>query len=234
MNNEKKYFDTNRQNWNKRTDIHFNSQFYDVKNFLNSKNSLNDIELIELGDLKGKKLLHLQCHFGLDTLSLANMGAKVTGIDFSENAITKANELKEIMNLNAQFICCNVYDIKEHLHEKFDVIFTSYGTIGWLPHINKWAEIISYFLRSGGKFLIVEFHPYIWMFDDKFEKIKYSYFHEISPIVETVENTYTDGDEKINMTQYSWNHTISDVISALISKGLIINSFLEYNYSPYN
>lgn len=234
MNDYHKYFEANKKNWNKRTAIHFKSDFYAVDNFLKTKNSLNNIELTEIGDVQGKELLHLQCHFGQDTLSFAKLGAKVTGVDFSEEAIRKGEELRSAMNLDAEFICSNIYDLKNNLEKKFDIIFTSYGTIGWLPDIQEWAKVVSYFLKPGGTFLIVDFHPFIWMLDDDFEKIKYDYFHSDDPLEEKPDKTYTDGDDEINLVQYSWNHTISDLINSLIGEDLKIRSFKEYNYSPYN
>lgn len=233
-NKYQEYFAANKSNWNKRVSVHINSEFYNAKKFLSDKNSLNNIELDELGDITGKSVLHLQCHFGQDTLSLANLGAEVTGVDFSENAIQEANSLAKEIDIKAKFICSNIYDLKEKLDEKFDIVFTSYGTIGWLPDINKWANIVSHFLKPGGKFLIADFHPFIWMFDDNFEKFQYSYFHDEAPIEEILEETYTDGDSKINLKQFSWNHPLSDVTNSLINNGLDIISLKEYNYSPYN
>ncbi len=234
MNDETKYFKANRALWNKRVDINYNSEFYENDNFLLNKNSLKSIELDHLGDIKGKNILHLQCHFGQDTLSLVNLGANVTGIDFSDKAIEKAKFLSAQTNLKAEFLCSNIYDLKNQLDKKFDIVFTSYGTIGWLPDINKWAKIVSHFLKPGGKFLIVEFHPFIWMFDENIEFIKYPYFHTNEPIAESIEGTYSDRNADIKMVEYGWNHTISDVIGALIKNGLQICSFCEYPYSPYN
>jgi SAM-dependent methyltransferase len=234
MINYNKYFETNKLLWNKRVDINFNSKFYDKKKFKETKNSLNSIELNELGDITGKSILHLQCHFGQDTLSLSKLEAKVTGVDFSEEAIKKAKELSKEMNLPAKFICSNIYDLKESLNEKFDIVFTSYGTIGWLPDINKWANIVSHFLRPNGKFLIVEFHPFIWTLDHNFEKIYYSYFHDDEPIAETLKGTYADREADIEMLEYGWNHSLSDVINSLIDEDLEILSFKEFPFSPYN
>ncbi len=234
MNNFQKFFDANKFLWNKRVEIHYESEFYNKDRFLESKNSLNSIELNDLGDITGKDLLHLQCHFGQDTLSLANLGANVTGVDFSELAIEKAKLLAKKTNLKSNFICSNIYNLKENLIGKFDIVFTSYGTIGWLPDINKWADIVSHFLKPNGEFLIVEFHPYIWMFDKEFEHLKHSYFHTDEPIEEEMEGTYTDRNAKIKMVEYGWNHTLSDVTTALIENGLQIKSFKEFNYSPYN
>lgn len=229
-----KYFEANKAIWNKRVSINYDSEFYGNDKFLETKNSLNSIELELLGDVIGKDILHLQCHFGQDTLSLANLGANVTGVDFSEEAIKKAKFLAHETNLNASFICSNIYDLKDSLDKKFDIVFTSYGTIGWLPDISKWAEIVSCFLKPGGKFIIAEFHPFIWMFDEDFEYIKYSYFHTDEPIEETIEGTYSDRNADIKMVEYGWNHTLADVTNALILNGLEINSLNEFTYSPYN
>ena len=234
MTNNEKYFKANKALWNKRVEIHYNSEFYNKENFLKTKNSLNSIELRELGNISGKNILHLQCHFGQDTLSMANLGANVTGVDFSEEAIKKAEELGKETNLQAKFICSNIYDLKDCLNEKFDIVFSSYGTIGWLPDINKWGEIVSYFLKPSGQFLFVEFHPFIWMLDDNFENLKYPYFHTDDPIEEISEGTYTDRNADIKMVEYGWNHSLSDVTNSLISNGLSIKSLNEHNYSPYN
>lgn len=230
---ELNYIEANKELWNQRTDAHFKSDFYDVPAFIEGKNSLNPIELELLGDVKGKSILHLQCHFGQDTLTLARMGANVTGIDLSDNAIEKANELAAELNLNATFICSNIYDLKENLQGKFDIVFTSYGTIGWLPDLKNWAEIISCFLKPGGEFIMADFHPVLWMFDDNFKYIQYSYFNK-EIIIEEEEGTYADRSADIKMKSYSWNHSSSEVINSLIDAGLMLNSFDEYDYSPYN
>ncbi len=234
MSDNNKYYDANREIWNKRVEINYNSDFYANDKFVQTKNSLRKIELDLLGNLRGKEVLHLQCHFGQDTLSLANFGANVTGVDFSEKAIEKAKHLAKISNLNASFICSNIYDLPSILNNKFDLIFTSYGTIGWLQNIEKWGEIVSHFLKPSGKFLIVEFHPFIWMFDEEIEFIKYSYFHTQEPIEEITNGTYSDRNADIKMVEYGWNHTLSDVVESLIKNDLQINSIKEYNYSPYN
>ncbi|HNU87071.1 MAG TPA: class I SAM-dependent methyltransferase, partial [Ferruginibacter sp.] len=153
------YFEENKKSWNKRTGVHKDSAFYDLDGFKKGTSSLTKIELNELGDVKGKTLLHLQCHFGMDTMSWEREGAIVTGVDLSDEAIKLANEVKNELGLKAQFICSNVYDLKEHLDKKFDIVFTSYGTIGWLPDLDKWADTVSYFLKPGGTFYIVDFHP---------------------------------------------------------------------------
>ncbi|RLD65553.1 MAG: SAM-dependent methyltransferase [Bacteroidetes bacterium] len=227
------YIDKNRDSWNKKTEYHINSDFYDMRGFMKGKTSLNQIELALLGDIKNKSLLHLQCHFGQDTLSLARMGAKVTGIDLSDKAIESAIKINNQLQLEAEFICCDIYDLPNSLNKRFDIVFTSYGTIGWLPDMDKWAKIVSSFLKPEGKFVFAEFHPVVWMFDDNFSKIAYNYFND-GPIEETFTGTYADKDAPIEQETVFWNHGMSEVINSLITSGLEIKKLNEYDYSPYN
>ncbi|QYJ67803.1 class I SAM-dependent methyltransferase [Flavobacterium litorale] len=233
MENENNYLLVNKAAWNSKTAVHINSDFYDMPSFLKGKSSLNSIELELLGDVKGKKILHLQCHFGQDTLSLARMGAIVTGVDLSDKAIEKAQELSETLNIAGRFICCDVYSLPEHLDEEFDIVFTSYGTIGWLPDMEKWASIVSRYLKPKGQFIFADFHPVVWMFDDAFTDIAYSYFNK-QTIFETIAGSYTDNDADISTDIISWNHSIADVLSNLLKKGLQLKEFKEYDYSPYD
>jgi len=233
MKSEHNYIEINKQSWNKRTVSHLKSDFYDVEGFLNGKSSLNEIELNLLGDVKGKSILHLQCHFGQDTISLGRLGANVTGIDLSDKAIESANNLSEKANIEATFICCSVYDLPNHLNEQFDIVFTSYGTIGWLPDIDKWAEIISKYLKPNGKFIFAEFHPVVWMFDEDFKDIKYRYFNS-EAIIETESRTYADKEAEINQECITWNHGIGEVVNSLLKNNIEINSLMEYDYSPYD
>ncbi len=227
------YQEINRNLWNNKTDIHIDSEFYDNKTFIDGRNSLNSIELELLGNIKGKSVLHLQCHFGQDTISLNRLGANVTGVDLSDKAIERAKEIATKTNSDAKFICCDIYDLPKYLDEKFDIVFTSYGTIGWLPDLDKWAKIISKFLKPNGKFIFVEFHPVVWMFDDNFTKVEYNYFKD-EPIIETEVGTYADLNAPLVQESVSWNHSISEVLNSLIQNGLEIYSMNEYDYSPYN
>jgi 2-polyprenyl-3-methyl-5-hydroxy-6-metoxy-1,4-benzoquinol methylase len=227
------YAEINRSLWNGKTEIHIKSDFYDVDGFKKGKSSLNYIELEALGDVKGKSLLHLQCHFGLDSLSWSRLGAKVTGIDLSDKSIETAKQLNAELGLDAEFICSNVYDIKNVLDKKFDIVFTSYGAIGWLPDLDKWAEIISHFLKPGGMFFMIEFHPFIWIFDEKYEKIQYSYFN-LEAIIEESSGTYTNRDAEFKHLSYGWNHPLSETIGSLLKHNLKLESFEEYPLSVYN
>ena len=233
MNNSESYIDINKQLWDKKTPFHTASAFYDNESFINGKNSLKVIETDLLGDINNKTILHLQCHFGQDTLSMARMGATVTGIDFSVAAIAEARKLNDTLSLNATFICADVYHLPASLHYRHDIVFSSYGTIVWLPDIKKWATAIASCLRPGGRFIFVETHPLALMFDDDFTAIKYSYF-DTGVIVETEVGTYADRAADIHMKSMTWNHSLSDVMQALINAGLSISHFQEYNYSEQN
>jgi SAM-dependent methyltransferase len=244
MEDYNQYFEANKELWNQRTAVHKDSTFYDVAGFKAGANSLTPIELKEVGDVKGKSLLHLQCHFGLDTMSWSRLGAKCTGVDISDDAIKLAKEINDELKLDAKFVCCNLYDLHPQNTEsskapplegfgEADIVLTSYGTIGWLPDLDKWAAIISHFLKPGGLFYIAEFHPVVWMFDDEFTHIKY-YYDNRELIVMENQPTYTGDTNAINGKEYSWNHSISEVLNALINAGLQIEQFNEHMYSPYS
>ena len=233
MNSKLNYLEINRKSWNDITDAHLKSEFYDLDGFLKGKTSLNSIELDLLGDLNGKRILHLQCHFGQDSISLGRLGAEVTGVDFSDKAIESARQIAKDTHSNAKFICCDIYDLPNHLDQEFDIVFTSYGTIAWLPDLDKWAKIVSKFLKPGGQFVFVEFHPVVWMFDDNFEKISYRYFNS-GAIAETESGTYADKKADIRKSYIMWNHGIAEVLNSLLKNGLEVLSFDEFDYSPYN
>jgi 2-polyprenyl-3-methyl-5-hydroxy-6-metoxy-1,4-benzoquinol methylase len=232
MENNEQYFEANRNLWNQRTAVHKDSSFYNLAGFKKGETILTPIELNELGDVNGKSLLHLQCHFGMDSLNWARLGATVTGVDLSDKAIEEAKLLNDELGLNAKFICCNVYDLEQHLDEQFDIVFASYGVVGWLPDLDKWATIISKYIKPGGIFYLAEFHPVVWMFDDEFTHIQYSYENRELIVTEN-DGSYTDRKATITGKEYSWNHSLSEVLNALIKSGLKIELFNEFMYSPY-
>jgi len=227
------YFEANRQCWNLRTEVHKTSDFYDVEGWKQGRTSLTGIELSEVGPVAGKKLLHLQCHFGQDTLSWARMGARVTGCDLSDKAIALARQLTRECNLKGRFVCCNVYDLPQHLKGKFDVVFTSFGVVGWLPDLDRWAAVIARFLKKGGIFYLAEFHPVVWMLDEGMEFIKYAY-HNAGVIQTEQVGTYADRYAGIEYTEYGWNHSLSEVINSLLRHGLQLEFLNEYPYSPFD
>ena len=233
MNGPLNYIEVNKALWDAKTKHHTDSAFYDTDSFLKGRSSLNDIELGLLGDVSGKTILHLQCHFGQDTLSLARVGAITTGVDFSIEAINKARELNKQLGLSAEFVCTDIYELPGALDKQFDIVYTSYGVIGWLPDMHRWAQIVARYLKPGGRFVFVEFHPVVWMFNSEFSFVQYSYFNR-DAIVETISGTYADRDAPVKHVEIGWNHDLSEVIQNLIAAGLRIDAFKEYDYSPYN
>lgn len=227
------YKEINREQWNQRVEPHVESEFYGVADFINGQSSLKETEIALLGDIKGKRILHLQCHFGQDSISMARMGASVVGADLSDKAIDKARELAELTQADATFVCCDLFDLPQHLEGEFDIVFTSYGTVGWLPDLDRWASVIQHFLKPGGKFVFVEFHPVVWMFDDDFQKVGYRYFKS-DPIVETASGTYADREAAIRTTSVSWNHGMSEVIGSLLRHGIQLQDLQEYDFANYD
>jgi len=221
------YLNINKQAWDKRTKVHVGSKFYDIEAFKEGKSSLNAIELEQVGNVEGKKLLHLQCHFGQDTLSWARQGAIVTGVDLSTEAIEQANTLKSALNIDATFVANDIYQFGDENTEEFDIVFTSYGVLCWLPDLSLWAKTVASSLAKGGEFHLVEFHSFHDLLSG------YSYFPQSEPDIED-EGTYTENCDGTKSTMATWAHSLSEVINALISAGLIIEHFQEHPYSPYD
>ena len=221
------YFEMNRMAWDKRTQVHLKSDFYDLDGFLRGNSSLREIELSEIGDIQGKRLLHLQCHFGLDTLSWARMGAQCTGVDISPVAIDNAREIQKQTGLEASFHCCNLYDFQAEAPQSFDIVFTSYGALCWLPDIDRWAQLVADNLAPGGTFYLVEFHPIYDLLSG------FSYFTEVAPDIEE-EGTYTENGKDALAQMATWAHPISSVVSALVNQGIQIQQLKEFPFSPYN
>ena len=228
------FFKVNKDTWNKKVGIHAASEFYDVKGFKEGASTLNHYELDELGDVSGKSLLHLQCHFGLDTLSWSRLGAKCTGIDLSDEAIKKAKALNDELDLDAVFIESNLYDVPRNVKGEFDIVFTSYGVVGWLPDLKTWGEIIASRLKKNGVFYMIEFHPIVWMFDylESPPKLKYPYLNG-DVIYEEYQGTYANNNAAIVSKEYGWNHGLGEVVTALTDAGLHIEFLHEFEKSPY-
>ena len=169
----------------------------------------------------------------MDTLSWAGEGALVTGVDLSDEAIRVANELSEELNIKSQFICSNIYELPSKLDEKFDIVFTSYGVLPWLPDLNKWAEIVARYLKPGGTFYIVEFHPFIYMFTEDFTKLNQPYFYGKDPICTMEVGSYAD---RTGITQpvYEWPRPLSEVVTALRRVGVILDFMHEFPYTVHN
>lgn len=227
-------FQANKELWDSRVETHTKAELYNLEAFKQGATSLNSIELNELGDVSGKNMLHLQCHFGQDSISWARMGASVTGSDISTAAIKQARELAEELNVDAQFVESDTYSLPENLEGQFDIVVISYGVLGWLPDMNKFAEVVNHFLKPGGCFYMAEFHPIVWTFDDEFESMIYPYNNAGMMEFDTT-TTYADKDYQAeSRKEYNWNHGIGEVCSALAKTGLRLEFLNEHDFSPYN
>ncbi|MGD0119610.1 MAG: methyltransferase domain-containing protein [Candidatus Binatus sp.] len=216
--------------WNQMARIHAASRGYRLAEFKAGDNVLKPIELREVGDVRGKSLLHMQCHFGLDTMSWARMGAKVTGVDFSDDAIALARSISDELKVPARFIQSNIYDAPAVLDEQFDIVFTSYGALCWLPDITRWAQVAASFVKPGGFFYMAEFHPLTQMCpnDAGTTKLEYeiSYFH--TAMREDPPGPDYSDKSKIVSGTHQWMYRLGDIVSALAATGLRIEYLHEF------
>jgi 2-polyprenyl-3-methyl-5-hydroxy-6-metoxy-1,4-benzoquinol methylase len=229
------YLQSNRDRWNELAPLHARSAFYDVDGFKAGKSALRPLEVEELGDVTGKSLLHLQCHFGLDTLSWARLGARVTGVDFAQEAIALARSLAQEIGTPAEFICSDVYESPRVLTQKFDVVFTSYGALCWLPDIRRWAETVAHFLKPGGTLYVAEIHPFAMVFDDRHEgpelRVGYPYFYSSEPLRTEPQGTYADRSAQLkHRVWYEWVHGLGDIVTAVVGVGLRLEFLHEFPY----
>jgi SAM-dependent methyltransferase len=219
----------NRRLWNEWARINQESAFYDMAAFRAGQTSLKHIELGEVGDVSGKSLLHLQCHFGQDTLSWARLGARVTGIDLSPEAIGRATALANELGIEARFVCADVLDPKELGATEFDIVFTSYGVLNWLPDLNAWARTIARHLKPRGRFHMVEFHPLIALLDEQAKEIAYGYFSDGQGLRFDTTSSYAGGEHE-SMECFEWPHGIGEIVQALLEAGLVLESLREFPY----
>jgi SAM-dependent methyltransferase len=231
------YRRANRALWNEWTAINAQSALYRLDELRKGKNKLNGLEREEVGDVSGRSLLHLQCHFGMDTLSWAMLGARVTGVDFSEEAIRLARSLSNEMNLPARFLCCDIYELEQNLQETFDIVYASYGFINWLSDLETWAKIVARYVRPGGFVYLAEFHPFGMLFDETVQaaewRVGYDYFCKDMLQFE-VNGSYADRSAVVQQAvSYEWMHSLSEIINSLLKAGLQLEFFNEHDFTVY-
>jgi SAM-dependent methyltransferase len=227
----------NRELWDGWAELHVASDFYNVEGFKAGRDTLDAVELEGVGDVRGKSLLHLQCHFGLDTMSWARRGARAAGVDFSENAVAHARRLARELGIEARFMLADVTDTAAVLAqlggEQFDVVFTSHGTISWLPDLRPWARTVASALKPTGRFFISDCHPFTWVFDDERSdpglEFRYEYFSREALRFEE-KGSYAAPDADFRAVSYSWQHPFAEIVSSLAEAGLVIVSLREYPY----
>jgi SAM-dependent methyltransferase len=231
MNN---YIETNRHAWDLRTGVHLDSEFYDVQGFRAGAITLHPPELDLVGEVKGLRLLHLQCHFGLDTLSWGRLGAIATGVDFSPVALAAARRLASETGIAATFIQADVQDLGERFLRSFDLVVSTYGVLCWLHDLEGWARGIRNSLAPKGRFILVEYHPLLDLLFDGQVSGECSYFKsKVPPRAVETKGTYTDHDAPIAYREYRSQHAISEVVNTFLNAGLHITDFREYPYSSY-
>lgn len=230
----------NRANWDDRAPIHAASQDYRLDRFGDPAvlSGVVEAELETLGDVRGLRVVHLQCHIGTDTLSLARLGAKVTGVDQSAASLAEARRLFGAVGAEGRFVEATVYDAPEAIGETFDLVYTGTGALNWLPSIDRWAEVVDRLLVPGGRLHVREAHPILWALDnvdvDAAEAnerltLRFPYFETIEPVAFDEDTTYTDGDGRlVNTRTYEWNHGTGEILTAVLDRGLVIEVYREH------
>jgi SAM-dependent methyltransferase len=227
----------NRALWDEWTRIHETSAFYDLDGFRRGGIRIKPYELEEIGAVDGLTLLHLQCHFGIDTLSWARLGARVTGADFSPAAIDLARRLADEIGFpEARFVCSEVNDLPNALDGEFDLVYTSNGVLGWLPDIRRWAEVAAHFVRPGGRFYVTEIHPVADVFEGEGVApgellLRYPYWEREAPLTFPVQGSYADPTAEVEArSEHGWFHGLGEIVTALIDAGLRIEAVREYPF----
>lgn len=233
------YIAINRANWNDRAAIHVKDEAggYRVAAFLAGADNLHGIEDEEIGGVKGLRIAHLQCHFGIDTLCLARRGASCVGLDFSPVAVAAARDLQAKTGLDAAFVEGDVYDARSLIAGHFDMVYVTWGAITWLPDITRWAKVVASLLKPGGRLYLLEGHPSLMVLDEKTPGLQPGFDWRTpvdQPIVTHEDTTYTGDAAKIaHTTTHEWNHPLSDIINGVISAGLRLDWLHEHEEIPW-
>lgn len=229
------YRAANRANWDDRVAVHWQPDGYDADGFIVDPTRISRVvrwDAEALGDVSGKRLLHLQCHFGMDTLSWARLGAEVTGVDFSEEAITAARRMSAESGTPGRFVLSELYASPEALPgEMFDVVYTGVGAINWLPDIAAWARVVAGFVAPGGTFYIREGHPVLWTVDwDVVDRLvlRFPYFETVDPVAGDEDSTYAGSGTLEHQRTYEWNHGLGEIFTALTDAGLRVVRLAEH------
>jgi len=236
------YQDVNRANWDERVPAHVASPGYHVEQFAADPSYLSEVVRFDrprLGDVAGLRGVHLQCHIGTDTVSLARLGARMSGLDFSEPAVEQAQAFAERLGLSVDFHVADVYDAVDVLGgASYDFVYTGIGALCWLPDIQRWAETVAGLLKPGGRLFMREGHPMLWALSGEGEaqpQLKYPYFETAEPIVWDEGGTYVNTDVEFTTTvTHEWNHGLGEIITAVQRAGLTFDSLTEHDSAPWN
>jgi SAM-dependent methyltransferase len=236
------YFEFNRANWDERAPAHAASSDYAVERFIEDPSYLSHVvrfDLPRLGDIDGLRGVHLQCHIGTDTLSLARLGAQMTGLDLSPASLAQARDLSRRAGPNVEFVEAELYDAVSVLGAgSFDLVFTGIGALCWLPSVSHWAQVVADLLVPGGRLFIREGHPVLWSLayerPDRLLVLEYPYFERDEPLIWTEPGTYVETDVAFehNIT-HEWNHGLGEIITALLDAGMQLTMLVEHDSVPW-
>jgi SAM-dependent methyltransferase len=235
------YIAVNMANWDERAPAHAASAGYGFDRFIAEPAHLSGVVQFDrprLGDLTGRRGVHLQCHIGTDTLSLARLGARMSGLDFSAPALAAARKLAASTGTDIDYHEASLYDAVDVFGiEPFDFVYTGVGALCWLPDVAKWAGVVADLLRPGGRLFIREGHPMLRALDEKAAEptLGYSYFELAEPLVYSESGTYVETDAEFeHAVTHSWNHGLGEVITALMAAGLRLTQFVEHDSVPWD
>ena len=228
----------NLANWNTRAALHVRDETgtYDMAGFLAGRDTLHPIEAAEIGDVRGKRIAHLQCHFGQDSLSLARRGAAVVGLDFSPVAVAAARDLAARTGLSAAFVEADVYEARERLEGGFDLVYVTWGTICWLPDIRRWGGVVASLLKPGGQLYLADSHPSALVLDEREGRLETAFAWRTPaerPDRFVESQSYTGDAFPEPSESFNWIHPLSDVIGSLIAAGLRLDFLHEHEALPY-
>lgn len=231
----------NRANWDERATLHAASGEYGIARLVSDPKALSDVVAFDaprLGDISGRRAVHLQCHIGTDTVSLARLGAQVTGLDFSASAVAAAMDLARRCGVDASFVEGDAYDAVSLLGANaFDLVYTGVGALCWLPRVDAWAQQVSALLRIGGRLFIREGHPVLWAIDERIEDrlvIGYPYFETQEPLTFDEPASYVKTERPLTASvSHSWNHGLGEIVTALLDAGMSITSLVEHDSVPW-
>jgi SAM-dependent methyltransferase len=237
------YLDTNRANWDDRASAHATRTGlgYQVQRFVDDRTLLSDVVRFDqerLGDIEGLRTAHLQCHIGTDSLSLARLGARVTGLDFSGVSVAEARTLVAETGDDVDFVESDVYSALSVLEPaSFDLVYTGIGALCWLPSIDRWAGVVAGLLAPGGRLFLREAHPILWSMDERLDDdlhLRFGYFEQATPLEWDGDATYVETDRPLTATKtYEWNHGLGEIVTALLNEGLTLTMLVEHDSVPW-
>jgi SAM-dependent methyltransferase len=237
-----RYYEVNRANWDERAPAHAASPYYSFERFVEDQSYLSDVvrfDLPRLGDVNGLRGVHLQCHIGTDTLSLARLGAHMTGLDVSSASLAQARELSRRAGPEVEFVEAELYDAASVLGAgAFDLVFTGIGALCWLPSISRWAQVVADLLAPGGRLFIREGHPVLWSVEyarpDRLLVLAYPYFEQAEPQVWNEPGTYVETDAEFeHNTTHEWNHGLGEIVTAVLDAGMELTMLVEHDSVPW-